>query len=350
MATLLLHDWHAARGARFTPAGEVDDRGDAAAEFRAASESVALFDASLRDRLLIVGGDRLEFIQGLCTNDVEKLAEGHAFETAFITPKGRLVADARLVKLDDALLFDLEPGRADALVELLSKYRIHEEADWIDARDALCVFELWGPKAAELLGLGALANGDGAAVQLGEELSFAAVGTPFGALCYVPAGIAEEVAEALSARVGAIGGRWTGRAVIEACRIGLGLGRFGLDWDENTNPLEAGLDRALDYKKGCYVGQEVVAKATYIGHVNRRLVRLEWSGEAVPPGTPLVGGRTPGRVTSVAAVPGTDRIVALGVVRRDVAQAGAQHRVGTEDGALATVMGYPFASKEKPVP
>lgn len=319
---------------------------DPAAEYLAATRAVGLFDASTRDRLLMVGADRLEFVQGLCTNDVEKLAAGHAFETAFITPKGKLVADARVVKLDDALLFDVEPGRTAALDELFGKYRIHEEATWFDAREALGALELWGPKAAEALGLASLADGEGAAVSL-DGAGFAAIGTAFGVIAYVAADSLEAVKAALRSRVSSLGGAVVGSGAVEAARIELGLGRFGLDWDEATNPLEAGLDRMLDYKKGCYVGQEVVAKATYIGQVSRRLVRLEWSGAPMPRDTPLVGGRAPGRVTSCARVPGSDRVVALGVVRRDAAVAGAVHRVG-EAGPEARVLGYPFRSKEKP--
>ena len=198
-----------------------------------------------------------------------------------------------------------------------------------------------------MLALAALADGDGAAVTMG-GLSFAAVGTAFGAILYVPVDAAEPVADALVTRLPGINGSLVGADVREPARIELGLGRFGIDWDESTNPLEAGLDRALDYKKGCYVGQEVVAKATYIGHVNRRLVRLEWRGSPVDAGTALVGGKSPGRVTSCARVPGADRVIALGVVRRDSAQAGAVHRVG-EAGPEACVLGYPFRSKEKPV-
>jgi folate-binding protein YgfZ len=318
------------------------------AQWRAVHETVGVYDASARDRLLLAGADRLEFVQGLCTHDVEKLPEGHALEAAFITPKGKLVADARLVKLDDALLFDAEAGRAAALDELFAKYRIHEDAQWLDAREALSVLELWGPLAATLLGRDALADGDGAAVSL-DDHSFVAVGAPFGAVLYVPAGEAGAVREALVRSAVTQGGCEVEGPVVEAARIELGLGRFGVDWDEATNPLEAGLDRMLDYKKGCYVGQEVVAKATYIGHVNRRLVRLEWTGAPVAPGTALAGGRSPGKVTSCAQVPGTDRVVALGVVRRELAAAGSKHRVGDEAGSEATVLGYPFRSREKPV-
>ncbi len=301
MRASALADWLAARSLGM----------DAAAELRAASDGGALYDASARDRMLFAGPDRVDFIQGLCTNDVEALAEAHALEAAFITPKGKLLADARVVKLEDGLLFDLESGRAAALEEHVSKYRVHEDVQWLDVSEALAALELWGPEAGELLGTGPLAQGEGRAVTLADA-SFAAVGTPFGAVLYLPAEAATGVAEALVFR----GATVIGEGTREVRRLALGLGRFGLDWDEATNPLEAGLDRALNYKKGCYVGQEVVAKATYIGHVNRRLVRLEWEGEAVPAGTPLVAGRSPGRVTSAAKDVLSGRTVALGVVRR----------------------------------
>jgi folate-binding protein YgfZ len=321
-----------------------DDRGiahygDPVAEYRAGLETALRVDASGRDLLLVTGDDRIAFVQGLCTNDLEALADGHACEAAFITPKGRLVGDARIVKLDDALLFDAEAGRGAALAELFSKYRIHEAVDWLPANELLCLIELWGPRAAEAIGLPGLTSGDGAAATLGGR-SAVAVGTPFGASIYVPADDAAAVADAL-------GGPWGGRAAVEAHRVRLGLGRFGVDYDESSNPLEAGLDRMLSYRKGCYVGQEVVAKATYIGQVSRRLVRLSWAGEPVPTSTPLVGPRTPGRLTSVVAVPGEERTVALGVVRRDSAAPGTRLVLGETD-LSATVDGYPFGSGEKP--
>ena len=348
MHALSLESWHAAQQAVF-PEGdrvEVSHYRDPAAEYRRSRESVALFDASGRDRLVVSGDDRVSFIQGLCSNDVERIDVGGSVEAAFITPKGKLVADARITKLEDALLFDFEAGRAAALDEVLTKYRVDEVVEWGDVSEILVALELWGPKTPDVLGV-AIERGQSQAVSAGGS-TFAAVGTSFGAILYVPADAAEAVATDLLERASKLGGGLAGRGAIDVRRIELGLGRYGVDWDENTNPLEAGMDRALDYKKGCYVGQEVVAKATYIGHVNRRLVRLAWDGAPVAANTPLIGGRSPGRVTSNAAVAGTGRVVALGYVRRDSAAEGSKHRVG-EGGPEATVLGYPFESREKPV-
>lgn len=340
MHTTILKDWHDTRGARWQDDAIVS-YGASESEWHATVDGVGLFDASTRDRMLITGGDRESFVQGLCTNDVVKPSSGTVFETAFITPKGKLVADTRVVKLDDALLLEMEPGRGEALIDLLSRYRIHEDCEFVDASEQLCQLELWGD-AAKVLGE-SIADGESKAVAIGDG-AYLVAGTAFGAIVFAPADGASDAAEALITN----GARLVGTDAVEARRIEIGLGRYGIDWSESTNPLIAGLDRMLDYTKGCYVGQEVVAKATYIGHVNRRLVRLSWEGEAVAADTPLLGGRAPGLVTSSALVPGTNRVVALGIVRRDVAAEGTTLRLGTDEGPEVTVVGWPWLSKEKP--
>lgn len=340
MHTTNLMHWHDTRGALWQD-DELVSYGSRELEWQAVSEGVGLFDASIRDRVLITGADRASFVQGLCTNDVVKPPSGTVFETAFITPKGKLVADVRVVKLDDAMLLEMEPGRGEALIELLGRYRIHEDCEFVDASDQLAQLELWGD-AAKALGE-PVADGESKAVVIGDS-AYLVAGTAFGAIVFAPADGAQDAAEALVSN----GARLVGKDAVEPRRIELGLGRYGIDWSESTNPLIAGLDRMLDYSKGCYVGQEVVAKATYIGHVNRRLVRLTWEGEPVDADTPVVGGRAPGRVTSSARVPGTARVVALGIVRRDVTAEGTKLRLGGEDGPEVTVVGWPWLSKEKP--
>lgn len=340
METNPLTSWHDHRGAVRTDL-EVTRYGNLEAEWAAIHQGVGLFDATGRDRLLVTGADRETFVQGLSTNDMVKPPPGTALETAFITPKGKLVADARVVKMDDALLFDMEAGRGEALVDVFGRYRIHEDCQFVDASPLLCQLELWGD-AAKALGE-PVPDGTSKAVAIGEE-AYLVAGTAFGAIVFVPADGAEAAADALVAR-GAVP---VGRDAVEVRRLELGLGRYGVDWGETTNPLEAGLDRMLDYTKGCYVGQEVVAKATYIGHVNKRLVRLAWEGDPAPADTVLLGGKSPGRVTSSARVPGTSRVVAMGVVRRDVTAAGTKLRLGDEPGPEVTVLGWPWLSKDKP--
>lgn len=320
--------------------------GVSAREWAVVQEAVGVLDASARDRLLLVGDSRIEFVQGLATNDLETLPVGSACEAAFITPKGKLVADARIVKLEDSLLVDLAPGRGAALVEHFGKYLLNESFEAQDVKEALAELQAWGPKAGELLGIPTLTeNTTGVASVGGHE--FMVVGTAFGAAAFVPVDAKADVLAALVSKAESIGGGAVSADAAELRRIALGLGEFGRDWDEATNPLEAGLDRMLHYKKGCYVGQEVVAKATYIGRVSRRLVRLSWTGPAAPANTELTGGKTPGRITSSATAPdGTT--LALGVVRHDQTKPGTILRLGA-DGPPVTVLGYPYLSKDKPV-
>lgn len=354
MRSLPLENWHRARGGRLAETSgdvtsEVLDYGNVEAEYAALLAGGGLFDASARDRLLITGDDAVTFLQGLATHDIAGLAVGASVEAAFITPKGKLVADARVTRLEDGVLLDLEAGRAAALQEHMLRYLVNEEAELVYVSEALAQLQLWGDRAAEVIGLGALEPGSSTAVPLAEA-EVVGVRTVHGVDLYVPVDIVEDVANELTEKLASAGGAPVGRLAVDALRIARGIGRFGIDWNESTNPLEAGLDRALSFDKGCYVGQEVVAKATYIGRVNRRLVRLRWKGEPVAADTPLLGGKAPGRVTSSAKVPGTDEVVALGYVRRDVTEAGSVLRVGEGDDAPeATVEGWPLGSKDKPV-
>jgi len=348
MRKAVLALWHRARGGVAPSAGAdpsefPNSYGDLAGEWRAAHESACLFDASERERLLATGPDRVGLLDSLSTNDLKRAAPGTTLETAFLTPRGRLVADARVTVLDDAILLELEAGRSAPLGEHVAAHRVAERAELADASAALVQLELWGPRAAEVAGAPGLAPGASQAVDAGGT-QVVALRSSFGLVLYVPAALAAAAADDLAGRLAAVGGRPAGRDAIEIARVELGLGRFGLDWDEKTHPLEAGLGRAISYTKGCYVGQEVVAKATYVGRVARLLVRLEWEGAPAAPGTPLLGARAPGRLASCAALPDASRVVALGYVRHDAAEPGTRHRVG-EGGPEATVLGPPCGAR-----
>lgn len=329
---------------------EVQHYGDVSAEYAAITQGGGgLFDASSRDRLLVTGPDAVSFLQGLATQELEGHESGTSVEAAFITAKGKLITDARVTLLDDGVLLDMEGGGTTALQEHFSRYLINEEVSWMEVSEALVQLQVWGPGARKSLDLESSQSGDVTAVSLAGAELVGVVGD-FAVELFVPGEIAEAVVVELKEKLAAQQGRPVGRAALEPYRIEQGLGRFGIDWNESTNPLEAGLDRALSFGKGCYIGQEVVAKATYIGRVNRRLVRLRYTGTPLPSDTPLIGGRAPGRLTSSAQIPQSDTVVALGYVRRDMTPAGSELRLGEgEDAPTARVEGWPFASKEKPI-
>jgi len=128
-----------------------------------------------------------------------------------------------------------------------------------------------------------------------------------------------------------------GREAAEALRLERGIPQFGVDFTPRNNPIEAGLQHAISFTKGCYVGQEVVSKATYVGGVNRRLVRLRVADESpVPAGAEIVdaGGKKVGAVTSSAYSPESRSAIAFGYVKRTFANAGTRLAAAYPGGRL----------------
>lgn len=292
--------------------------------WRAAREGAAWADLSAREQLRITGSERVEFLHGMCTNDITALKVGESLYAAFLTPKGAMVCDARVLKRADDLVLDTGPGQRAALRAFLEKYLISEDAELIDAPE-LAVVGLLGPGAAEAAGsvlpewvLGRLASEfpQGVDLLVGREH----LGRVHDSLR--PIGQVDA-------------------ATLEVLRVEAGVPRFGSDLTETTIPLEANLERAIALNKGCYVGQEVIARATYRGHMNRKLTGLLLGAQAPEPGTELqLGGKKVGWLTSVVTSALRGQNVALGYVHKDSLAAGTVLEV--QGGGTATVAALPL--------
>ena len=345
MDPLSLHDRHASLGAAFgeLKGREVVERVPARDEDRALRSGAGLFDASARGVIRLTGPDRVSFLQGMVTQDVEGLPVGSVADAALLTPKGAMVADARVMKRPDDFLLLTEPGYGPVVLGTLERYLISEDAELSDATAGFGQLSVVGPEAealtARVLGLGAP---DGAGLR-----SFEAGGTTGWAL---PQGLLLPGVDLLVPieglgtvfdRLLEAGATPVGFAALEVLRVEQGTPRFGADMDEKTIPLEANLQRAIHYQKGCYIGQEVIARATFRGHVNRHLVGLRFAGPAPAPRTELfTGERRVGWVTSVVDSPRLGPI-GLGYTHRDVDQPGTELALagGT---AKATIAPLPF--------
>ena len=250
--------------------------------------------------LEVAGRDALALLQNTITQDVASLEIGASAPSLMLTPKGRPLADMTVVRLaDDAFLAICEPEVQDALAQTLRRYRLASKAAIDDVRPSTRMLEIFG----ELRPVVA----DGLAIE--GPLGPAVVGNP---LAIASAG------EQLASR----GYREISPVARELHRIEIGVPRFGRDFDESTLPAEAGLtERAIAFEKGCYIGQEPVARLHYRGHPNRRLWRLELDGPIELPATLQQDERSVGRVTSSAVLP-DGRVVALGYVRREIDAAG----------------------------
>ncbi len=332
MSRLPLHEIHAAAGARFG-----DDRGaqvpldygNPADEYRAARESVALFDWSDAALLVVRGGDRVRFLQGMVTNDVAALADGQRCLACLCNDKGGIQAVVDVWRQPDAFWLFSDPGMDDALHARLDRYIVADDVTLDCASAAFGKLTLLGPGASDALatlapaapdlapnGIAALDDSTWLARRAFNDLdAFLVVATTEA----LPALADRVVAAVRNAR-----GRWAGRDTWDLLRIEAGWPRWGREISEDTFPQEVGLADAVSFTKGCYIGQEVVLRIQHRGHVNRQLVRVVVDGDCQPlPAELSTGGKVAGRLTSAARFP-DGRSLGLALVRREAATPGAR--------------------------
>lgn len=361
MDALRLVDFHRDLGGRFTEINGLEavaDYGDTAAEHLALGETAGVLDLSFRGRLCLTGADRVRFLHGQVTNDIKRLAIGEGCYAALVTAKGRMQSDLNIYALRDELLLDFEPGLAHAVAERLRHYIVADDVEVIDVAPHYGLLSVQGPRAGEVLAQLGIFPGlpakplsfvrveDGT---LGELYAAAqARSGSAGFDLFVPAGALGAVAERLVGAARSVGGRACGWQALEVARIEAGLPRYGLDMDETNLPQECGIEsRALNYHKGCYIGQEVLNRIHTIGHVNRQLCGMELEGdfEALPQkGDRLfVGDREAGALSSVTRSPKWKRTVGLGYVRREFSGIGTGLTLRRrEKESVARVVGLPF--------
>jgi folate-binding protein YgfZ len=292
-------------------------------EYRAAREAAALVDASDREQLRVTGGERASFLHGMVTNDVEGLPAGGSCYAAMLTAKGAMVGDLRVLKRDDELVLDTGPGRGAAVKDFLNRYLISEDAELHDAPE-LAVVGVVGPRAEDVV---ARWPADAVLGRLVSALGGVDVLVPRARLAELLAVVAD--VPRLS------------RATLEVLRVEAGVPLFGVDMTEATIPLEANLDRAISLQKGCYIGQEVIARATYRGQMNKRLVGLLLGERTPAAGDELrQGDRKVGWLTSVVRSERRGQVVALGYVHRDFLAPGTALQVAS--GGEAVVAALPL--------
>lgn len=310
------------------------DFGDAAGEYRALRDGAVVIDLGFRSVVEAIGPDRIDFLQGMLTNDVASLAVGQGCGSLLLSIQGRVVADVRVAIAADRVGLDVDQRVRAAFVAALEKLIIADDVELGTAPLALIAVD--GPATARIVPISAtLAPFAWASATIG--------GVPVrcvrasdvrgdGVVLHVPIDAVATVWEALVSA----GAQPCGMAALEARRIEVGVPRIGLDMDEHCLSLEVPVDDLISFRKGCYLGQEVVARGTARGHVNRKLVGLRLTGGTAERGAVLRhDGKDVGVLTSVAGA------VALGFVRREHWSDGTALDVGS--GGQATVAAWPLA-------
>jgi folate-binding protein YgfZ len=296
-----------------------------------------LLDRSARGKLALTGAEAKRFLQGQVTNDVEALVPGTGCYAAFLTQKGKMLGDLRVLDTGVELWLDTERVALQELFTMIRRFKLGYDVELHRRTLERGLLSLVGPGARRVLG--AVADGlgtaehDNVAVEL-DGTPVLLVATDVGVDVICDGERTATVADALAGR----GARRVEEATVEALRVERGRPRYGVDLDETTIPQEAGInERAVSFTKGCYVGQETVARLHYKGKPNRHLRGLRLSA-SVPSGTELtLDGKRVGTVGSVVRSP-VHGPIALALVRRE-AEPGATVTAGE---ATAEVVALPF--------
>ncbi|MER3447070.1 MAG: glycine cleavage system protein T [Candidatus Dadabacteria bacterium] len=326
-------------------------------EYACVRNRVGIADLSHRGKLRLSGKEHIKFLQGMVTNDVNRLKEGEGLYAALLTPKGRMISDMRLYRQGESLLLDLEPGLNEKVRNLLARYKLSYKANIEDVTESLCLISIHGPNSGSLIekvlnreipGLKEyeflIKEIDGSQVMIvranrtGED----------GYDIFISTDGVKTVWESLVGNGREFGLRPVGLDAMEILRIEAAIPRYGIDMDDNTIPLEAGLENAISYEKGCYVGQEVIARIKWRGHVNWCLAGFEIEGEGLPARDDKIrhGEREIGYITSSTFSPILRKIIALGYIRREFIEPGTRVivNIGGEDRSTEVVK-RPFYQK-----
>ena len=335
-------------------------------DYHALRHAAAIIDRSTRGRLVLTGVDRRSYLQGLLTNDIAALVAGTGCYAAYLTAQGRMIADMRVFETGDSLLVDLEGALADTIADRWSRFIFSEDVQIRNDSAVTSQVGIFGPASATVLArvfadagnpkgtlesLPVHANrrlvfsGHPADVLVSDEIGVS------GFEVVVPATLKPDFVDSIRG-AGAVE---VSPAAAETCRIEGGRPLFHVDMDEDTIPLEAGIeDRAISLTKGCYVGQEVIIRVLHRGHgrVARKLVGIAFDRDAPVPSRGdhiVVSGRDVGSITSAAESPTLGHPIALGYVHRDFQQPGTSVTVGERAGIVTMLPFVPIDRTPEPV-
>jgi folate-binding protein YgfZ len=318
-------------------------------QYRAARSGAALTDRSDRVRLEISGADRAKFLQNVTTNEVKRLASGRGCEAFVTSLQGKTLGYVTLLVEPDQVLLRSAPGGLGLILSHFQKYGLFDQVTWSDVQTETYEIHVCGPAIEKLvssLGLPAIEAADLA------HASAALADRPIRVIREAPAGVPgisligraadrEAVLAAIEEAGRALGLSRLDADTFDVLRIEAGTPEFGRDVTAENLTQEVGRDeRAISFVKGCYLGQETVARIDALGHVNKILKGFTIEATRVPkPGSVLeAGGKLVGSLTSTAESPGWGGPIALGMVRGSQSQSGTRLQVTDSDERVEAVV------------
>jgi folate-binding protein YgfZ len=301
----------------------------AANEYRALTSGAAVLDRSDAGRLLVTGDDALDLLNRLSTNELATLEIGAGAATVLTTNKGRIVDLLHVHRSEDRLVVFTSPGNQQRVAEWIDFYTFVEDVEVEDVTGETAMLSLTGLDSTKFLD--GLTDGQASSLatygRLSAQISDVAaevyrsdfLGSPSFDIV-----VDAEHRDSLFGVLTDVGATPAGGDVIEALRVQRGIPAFGKELTEDYNPHEANLVHHVSFSKGCYIGQEVIARLQTYKKVSKYLVGLRWEGESPATGSFLThDGKRVGVVTSVARMPHTGANLGLGYVRKEFVEDGA---------------------------
>ncbi len=320
--------------------------GDPQTEFAALRSGCGVYDLGFRAKISLTGGDRVRWLNGMVTNNIRDLAVGQGAYAFLLNPQGHILGDLYAYNRGESITVDTDCGQAEKILATFDHYIIMDDVEVANLSEQLTALGIAGPKAGEALAAAGFAipemqalhvhsamwHGTDCTLVRGEDAEHISY-----EIWLAPASV-RQLWDALLAA----GAAPVGSEALELQRIVSGVPRYGVDIRERDLPQETEQARALNFNKGCYVGQEIVERIRSRGAVHRKFTGFVADGAVqIVAGTKLVAGeKEVGEITSAAylQLPGRDKTVALGYIRREVGVPGREVTIGT---ARATVVQLP---------
>ncbi|MCZ6680055.1 MAG: aminomethyltransferase family protein [Candidatus Poribacteria bacterium] len=323
-------------------------------EHHAVRKAVGVLDLSHRGRLRFTGEDRAKYLHRIISNDVEGLNVGEGNYATILTNRGKIITDMWIHVFEDAIGVETNAETAVTLYRELDKYLIADDVTIEDLTDETGAIGVHGPKSADLLqdafglDVGGLPEHHSVLHQIGEQSVACIRANETGEIGYnlhTASTSMEWLWDTILTKGRALDAQPVGMTALHSLRIEAGIPRYGAELADSIIPLEAELECAISFEKGCYIGQEIVARMKFRGHPNRLLRGLALDHDTPPQRGDLIfdGEKEIGWITSAIQSPTLGKTIAMGYVRTAFTDSGSRVEVETADGRVnATVALLPF--------
>ncbi len=344
-----LHDRLVASGARladYQGAETAATFGDPRREYVELRSGCGIYDLGWRAKIAVTGADRIRWMNGMVTNNIRDLAPSHGNYNFLLNAQGRILGDAYIYNRGDYLLFDTALWQAPKLLEIMNRHIIMDDVELTDISAKLTALAVQGPRAREVLRDAGVNFADAEPLQI-QDIAWNDIGVSVTRM-------ASDVAQTYEIwfapdNAGTVwdvllkaGAQPVGSEALEMFRLAAGVPRYGQDISERYLPQETDQEQALNFRKGCYIGQEIVERIHSRALLHRKLTGFVVDGPPPAPGTRIQqDGKEVGEITSALSVPGGngDSTLALGYLRIEARNPGAQLSIGE---ARATVRILPY--------